>query len=174
MPETYGDIGKVLIQVPIWVTGPVLGEHAVEKAFKVWRWIMYVRFVPHSLVAVPNPICAVRSVLKVRAFACQARHNKHTERANPFRSVRQTLALQALSISRLVKSGPLTRHIVCRLGRKKPDEQGRGGRGSKNMYALTVLDTFHIAPRLALRAKLYKVLHTQAERELLLELVALV
>ena len=74
MPETYGDISKVLIQVPIWVTGPVLGEYAVEKAFEVWRWIMYVRIIPRSLVVVPNPICAVYSVLKVRAFACQVRN----------------------------------------------------------------------------------------------------
>ena len=77
-------------------------------------------------------------------------------------------------MSRLVKSDPLTRRIVCRLGRKKPDEQDRGEEGSENTYALTVLDTFHIVPRLALRAKLHKILHAQAERELLLELIALI
>ena len=52
--------------------------------------------------------------------------------------------------------------------------QSRGERGSKNKYALTVLDAFHIAPRLALRAELHKVFHAQAKRELLLELIALV
>ena len=43
-PKTYGDIGTVLIQVPIWVIGSVLGEYTVEHASKVWRWVMYVRF----------------------------------------------------------------------------------------------------------------------------------
>ena len=41
--KTYSDIGTVLIQLPIWVTGPVLGENTVKNAFKVWQWIMYVR-----------------------------------------------------------------------------------------------------------------------------------
>jgi hypothetical protein len=39
---------------------------------------------------------------------------------------------------------------------------------------LTVLDVFHIASRLALGAKLQEIVNKQAERELVLELVALV
>ena len=100
-----------------------------------------------------------------------------TQRANPFRSVRQTIALRSLSISQLVKSGPLTRRIALQIGKEEASDdrgQPRGKRGSKNMYALTVLNAFHVAPRLALRAELHKVLHAQAKCELLLELIALV
>ena len=39
---------------------------------------------------------------------------------------------------------------------------------------LTVLHTFHIVPRLALRAELHVIFNAQAERELVLELVAFV
>ena len=93
MPETYGDISKVLIQVPIWVTGPVLGEYAVEKAFKVWRWIMYVRIIPQSLVVCPGPYMR-------RAFCTQGE------------SLRMSGAPQ-ISTQERSRSGLSVRHSHC-------------------------------------------------------------
>ena len=69
------------------------------------------------------------------------------------------------------------------MGKKcpKPDGQLPAGRlviNKDKIYTLTGLDGFHVAPHLALLAlrgaELHKILDPQAERELVLELVALV